>query len=100
MAKRVIWSVNAQADRKNILTYWTQRNKSPAYSKKLNRLFKDAIRLIADFPNIGKPTGIKNIRVKIVRDYLIIYEEASLQIIILSIWDARQDPAKLEKILM
>jgi plasmid stabilization system protein ParE len=100
MAKRVIWSANAQTDRKNILTYWTQRNQSPAYSKKQNQLFKDGVRLSANFPNICKPTGIKNIRVKIVRDYLIIYEEASLQIVILSIWDGRQNPAKLEKILV
>jgi plasmid stabilization system protein ParE len=55
MAKRVIWSANAQAGRKNIITCWTQRNQSPVYSKKLNQLFKDATRLIANFPNIGKP---------------------------------------------
>jgi plasmid stabilization system protein ParE len=59
MAKRVIWSAKAQANMKNILTYWTRRNQSPAHSKKLNGLFKDAVRLIANFPNIGKQTGIK-----------------------------------------
>jgi len=38
-------------------------------------------------------------RIKIVRDYLIIYEETETQIFILTIWDSRQGPDKLKKIL-
>ncbi len=74
MAKRVIWSLRAQNDRKAILEYWIKRNKSNVYSKKLNSLFKEAIKLIAEHPEIGKPTDNYDARIKIVRDYLIIYE--------------------------
>lgn len=74
MAKRIIWSRRAQEDRKYILTYWNTRNKSKGYSKKLNGLFKEAIKLIANYPEIGKPTDDKTVRIKIIRDYLIIYE--------------------------
>ena len=99
MAKQVIWSLRAQNDKKEILDYWRQRNKSNTYSKKLNELFKESIRIILDFPQIGKVTDDTKARIKIVRDYLIIYEETETQIFILTIWDSRQDPEKLKKIL-
>jgi addiction module RelE/StbE family toxin len=99
MAKQVIWSLRAQNDKKEILDYWRQRNKSNTYSKKLNELFKESIRIIIDFPQIGKVTDDTKARIKIVRDYLMIYEETETQIFILTIWDSRQDPEKLKKIL-
>ena len=99
MAKQVIWSLRAQNDKKEILDYWRQRNKSNTYSKKLNELFKESIKIILDFPQIGKVTDDTKARIKIVRDYLIIYEETETQIFILTIWDSRQDPDKLKKIL-
>lgn len=99
MAKQVVWSFRAQWDRKQILNYWRQRNGADSYSKKLNQLFKESVKLIADFPQIGKPTDDINTRIKFVKDYLIIYEETDTQILILTIWDSRQDPEELKKIL-
>jgi len=99
MAKQVAWSIRAQDDRKNILSYWRQRNKSNTYSKKLNLLFKEAVNTIRDFPKIGKLTDDRNARIKVVRDYLIIYEETETTIYILTVWDGRQDPAELVKVL-
>lgn len=96
MAKQIVWSRRAQRDRREILEYWRIRNKSNSYSKKLNRLFKESIKIITDFPQIGKPTDEANTRIKIVKDYLIIYEETQTQIVILTIWDSRQDPDKLK----
>ena len=49
MAKEIIWSETAQKDRKEILLYWKNRNKSSTYSKKLNILFDDAAEIIASF---------------------------------------------------
>jgi toxin YoeB len=94
-----VWSPRAQKERKEILEYWRLRNKSNTYSKKLNQLFKESVKIITDFPQIGKSTDDTNTRLKIVRDYLIIYEETETQIFILTIWDSRQDPDKLKKIL-
>lgn len=98
MVKQVVWSFRAQSERKAILNYWRMRNRSSAYSKKLNQLFKESVRIIAYFPQIGKPTDDFNTRIKIVKDYLIIYEETETQILILTIWDSRQDPEKLRNI--
>jgi toxin YoeB len=99
MAKEVVWSLRAQKERKEILEYWRLRNKSNTYSKKLNQLFKESVKLITDFTQIGKPADDINTRIKIVRDYLIIYEETETQIQILTIWDSRQDPDKLKNII-
>ena len=99
MAKQVIWSQRAQADRKEILAYWRKRNKSNTYSLKLNALFKEAVALISDHPGIGKETDKENVQAKIVRDYLLIYQETDLRIEILVLWDSQQDPEKLSKII-
>jgi len=99
MVKQVIWSIQAQNDRKQILEYWRQRNKSNQYSKKLNNLFKEAVKLITEYPQIGRVTDDSQARIKIVRDYLIFYEETNDQILILTIWDNRQDPERLKDIL-
>ena len=96
MAKKIIWSLNAQRDRKNILQYWNKRNQSNRYSIKLNKLFKDAVKLISNYPRIGKLTNKENIRIKIVKDYLIIYEDLENEIHILTIWDSRRNPLNLE----
>lgn len=99
MAKQIVWSRRAQRDRKEILEYWRVRNKSNTYSKRLNGLFRESVKIITDFPEIGKPTDQANTRIKIVKDYLIIYEETETQILILTIWDSRQDPGKLKEVL-
>ncbi len=99
MVKQIIWSQRAQDDRKQILEYWRNRNKSNAYSKKLDKRFREALNIIRDYPQIGKQTDDQKARIKIIKDYLLIYEETADSIILLTIWDSRQDPEKLEKIL-
>ena len=99
MAKRIIWSVRAKQEKKNILKYWLNRNKSNVYPKKLDRLFKIAIKSLAESHMPRKKTNDKTALVKIVKDYLIIFEEDESNIYILSIWDSRQDHDKLKKVL-
>lgn len=99
MAKKIIWTSCAQNDRKEIFTYWNNRNKSKKYSKKLNLLFIEATNLIAQYPKIGKFSGYDNVRIKTVKDYLMVYKEIENIIYIITIWDGRQNPLKLEKIL-
>ena len=95
MAKQVIWSPLARRKRSEILKFWIEHNKSNTYSKKLNGLFRQAEQLISKHPAIGKPTANEGVRFKIVRDYLMFYEEIGSEIHILTIWDSRQDPANL-----
>jgi toxin YoeB len=99
MVRQVVWSLRSQNDRKKIFAYWNQRNKSNTYSKKLNSLFKEAVKLIVDYSKIGKQSSVKGVRVKIVRDYHILYEVTETEIHILTIWDSHQDPEKLKEII-
>lgn len=99
MVRQITWTLKAQHDRLQIFSYWNNRNKSNRYSRKLNDLIKITLKLIAKYPGIGKPTDIKGIRVKVLKDYLIIYEVNPNEIIILTIWDCRQNPDDLMRIL-
>ncbi len=96
MAKKIIWSLNAQKDRRNILQYWNKRNQSNRYSIKLNKLFRDSVKIVSNYPGIGKMTDKENTRIKIVKEYLIIYEDLENEIHILTIWDNRRDSSNLE----
>ncbi len=89
MAKRTVkWTEKANFERKEILDYWINRNKSKTYSIKLNKLFVEAVNKIARFPTTGRKTDFdENIRLKIVKDYLLFYEYDDIQLKILSVWD-------------
>lgn len=92
MAKRkIIWTQKANIERKEILEYWILRNKSKTFSIKLNKLIIDTSYLLAEHPTIGRKTSFKDVRVKIIRDYLIFYEFSKSELIILSSWDGRRD---------
>ncbi len=97
MAKKLIWSKQTLQDRKDILDYWINRNKSKIYSIRLNNLFIDAIKIIAEHPNIGIATDFENVKGKLVKDYYTFYQENQDLIHILTIWDCRQSPDKIYK---
>jgi len=96
MVKRIVWSRRAKDERREILEYWHQRNKSKVYSKKLFRLFQLAVYQIRENPTMGKSTSLKSIRMYIIKDYLMFYEILESRILILTIWDSRQNPVKLK----
>lgn len=92
MVRKIIWSANAQSNRKEILSYWIKRNKSNTYSKKLNNLFLESLSILKKYPQIGMLTSISNVRIKIVKDYFLIYEFNESELFILAIWNTKQDP--------
>ncbi len=50
MVKKIIWSFTADKDRRQIIEYWINRNKSNSYSLKLDQQFRDIINLVAENP--------------------------------------------------
>lgn len=91
MARRIIWTHTAQMERREILEYWIKRNKSKAFSRKLNKLIVSALKDVSKNPFIGRKTDLPNVRAKIVRDYLLFYEISPANIHVLSVWDNRRD---------
>ena len=92
MARRLVWSIEARTSRKNIFDYWNNHNKSKNYSKKLNLLFAISLKTVAELPESGISTKNENIKLTIVSHFEIIYKITTTEIIVLDIWDTRQNP--------
>ena len=94
--KQIKWTSRAANDKFDILEYWVNRNKSTTFSEKLDQLFDNALEQVSKFPDHGKITNFKNIRIKIVRSYLIYYLIEKDFITVVRIWDGEQDPKKFK----
>jgi plasmid stabilization system protein ParE len=96
MAFQIVWTEKANIERQHILQFWVDHNKSKTFSLKLNKLFISSIREIAKRPSIGRKTEFDNVRIKIVREYLVLYEVIKNDLVILSVWDGRRDRRTLK----
>jgi|SRR5690554_5431941 len=97
MGKRVIiWSHKASIKLFEILDFYTKRNKSKTYSKKLYKKLKKESSLLIKQPEIGIKTDFESIRGLIVDEYILFYEITQDKIIIHTIWDYRQNPDDLK----
>ena len=97
MAERIIvWSESAKFELREIFEYFNFRNKSKIYSLKLNRLIQTELKLLLQNPEIGKITNTLNIRGLFIENYYIFYEINLKHIVILSVWDTRQNPERLK----
>lgn len=92
MAKRIIWSREALADRIQILDYWYQRIGNKEYSAKLDGRFKEIIHLLSHLPTLGRKLEDLEVRFFIKDHYQIFYLEDEDSIKILHIWDTRRNP--------
>ncbi len=92
MVRRLIWSVEARNSRKSIFEYWNNRNKSKAYSNKLNLLFNANLQIVLKLPEFGITTKNDVDKLIIVSHFEIIYKITEKEIVVLDIWDTRQNP--------
>ncbi len=99
MAKRVIWTPIAHKVFEEILEYYYQRNGNKTYSRKLNNEVKHIVSLLQRNPNIGIKANKKNTHSLIHKNYKIIYQTCKNFLVIHLVWDTRQEPEKLNKIL-
>ena len=96
MAKRkVIWSHRARIKLFMILEFYTERNKSKTYSKKLYTKFNKELLLLLKQPEIGIKTEIAAVRGLIVDEFVLFYEVKTEMIIVHTLWDSRQNPSDL-----
>ena len=93
--RKIIWSSKANRKLFEIMEFYAQRNKSKTYSVKLYQRFKKELTILIKQPEIGIKTEIESVRGLIVDDYILFYEFDSERIIVLTLWDCRQNPDDL-----
>ena len=96
MAKRdVIWTITATKQRREILNYWTIKNRSSIYAEKLIKLIRARIQTISKNPDAFKATIFQNVRVSSLGHFSIYYKTTEKELIVVAFWDNRKDPKKL-----
>lgn len=95
----VIWTKTALQQRNKIFEYWNSRNKSNSYAKRLNLLIYEKIDLLKSSPFIGIEIENFGGRILNFEKYGLVYRISDKNIYILALWDNRQNPNKLRKIL-
>jgi len=96
MANReVVWTRNSEIQLHEILEFFIARNKSNQYSLKLYNKLKSELKIAAQNPEIGIKTKLDQIRGLIVGDYILFYEILNDKILVLKVWDSKQNPEKL-----
>lgn len=100
MAKRkVIWSKTAYLQRKIVLLYWLENNKSNTYSIKLLQETKVATNQLIKFPYLGMLTDIPDVYCYTMGNYNLYYMVTNENIQIVCFWDNRQNPEILKSLL-
>ena len=94
-ARKIIWSHKANIKLFLILEFYSERNKSATYSKRIFRKFKKELSLLKTQPDLGTKTDDKQIRGLIVEDFIMFYEATIDTIIVHSVCDCRQNPKNL-----
>lgn len=92
--KKVIWSLRASFELKEILEFYLERNGNPDYSLKILVEIEELIQTLSKSHFIGRLTSNKRTRVIPMDVYLIFYEVQKKQLEIVSFWDSRRDPLK------
>jgi len=92
MVRGIKWSLSARTSKRLILEYWAKRNGTKTYSKKLANLINTKVEHLKSFPLTGKATNIDHVRLLICSHYLIYYTINNNQILIVALFDSRQDP--------
>jgi len=96
MARSIIWTTKAKHSISSILEFYNIRNQSNTYSLKLFDEINNRIILLSKFPFLGRKTTENNIRIMIKSHYSIYYEIFPNEILILFVWDSRQNPDDLK----
>lgn len=95
MAKfEIEWSLEAKEDLIDILEFYFERNQSRSYSLKLNNEIQASIELLRIYPLLGLRTEYNTVRCLIKGNYQILYEIFENRILIVMIWDTRQNPER------
>ncbi|MCZ4317660.1 hypothetical protein O4H26_01525 [Aequorivita viscosa] len=69
-SSEIRWTIRATQDKLAIYEYWTNRNKSILYTKKLEKLFNEAVKVAAIYPTAGIKTAMIDVRIQIIKEFI------------------------------
>ncbi|HRO42472.1 MAG TPA: type II toxin-antitoxin system RelE/ParE family toxin [Flavipsychrobacter sp.] len=95
--RRIDWSDKASEQLANILIFWAKHNHSTRYSEKLLAEMENSLSKLSILPELGKPSGVSDIRMKLVRDYWVFYKYTDHEIYIIQISSTYQHPKGIYK---
>ncbi len=93
--RKIVWSNRSKIKLFEILEFYSQRNKSSVYSKKLYQKFSRELNLLKKQPEIGIKTDAEGVRGLIVDEFILYYEIYPNMFVVHTIWDFRQNPDSL-----
>ncbi len=100
MAKRkIVWTETAAKQRREILKYWTDRNKITTYAEKLIEITAKHLKVISKNPEAFKETEIDEVRESAMGHFSLYYKITANLIIVMAFWDNRQEPKTLLKVI-
>jgi plasmid stabilization system protein ParE len=97
--RKIVWTDTAAKQRREILKYWTERNKSTIYAEKLIEITAKHLKLISKNPVLFKETEINEVRESAMGHFSLYYKITPELIIVMAFWDNRQDSKKLLKFI-
>lgn len=100
MALQIVWTPDAKLQLNEILKYWEQRNDSLLYSKKLYEIIKNALIVLSKYPESGKISENKKVKIKIIKGYYLFYSFDKEKLSVLGFCDMRRDPNFVESIII
>ena len=100
MALQIVWTPDAKLQLNEILKYWEQRNDSLLYSKKLYKIIKNALIVLSKYPESGKISENKKVKIKIIKGYYLFYSFNKEKLSVIGFCDRRRDPNFEESIII
>ena len=99
MAKlKVRWTETAITEFGRMLTFYNARNGNSKYSRSIVRMVHESLKLVSKFPLMYRAVDayeIRDVRVFHCDYFLIYYRILETEILVVGVFDTRQDPATL-----
>jgi plasmid stabilization system protein ParE len=94
MPNSVVWTQKALHDYRSTVEYWDLRNKSTAYTKRLNRLIYIKIQTALRFPYAFRLIGL-GLRQLVVENFILLYSIQDEQLVVVHFRDSRMRPLEI-----
>lgn len=95
---KIRWTENAKNEFGKMLTYYDARNGNDKYSRFIVKMVRESLRLAAKFPMMYRAVNaeeICDVRVFHCEYISVYYRILETEILVETVFDTRQDPAKL-----